>query len=474
MDQDKKTNSGAPSSDTTSALFVSARKKQLEQQEAERKAKEQEEQRLAAEAEVRRLEAEVEERRRKAEEEARRVEQEAAEKRKQAEEEGRRIEQEAAEKRKQAEEEARHIAEEARKKKAQAAEDPDAILGTAPQKKEKKLPTMPKIPKMPGKKDGGTKETKATESVAAEESKSAFVAAKETKAPGNKKPIIIGAIVGVVALLAVVLAFALGGDSPEAPPEDDYTPAYEYDISGAYYLNGDPYEGELYFYSDGTFDLEYYGEFYEGTWYIEDDVIYGDTEDAAITLMIHDEDTLYYGSEDVFYREGTYEAPYEEEEWYLDEDAEFDSTASISTMAMGVQYPSSQFYLEDQTADGLTLKSHDGQAYINYNQLRQGTQDWTHEGIRAVQNALIIALQDSIPGAVVTENIYEESASRGYFALSYEQDGEKRYQYVIVQGWNNLTDGTQWFYAGLVDCPDWQSDEYWTLFTKIHAAKFDT
>ena len=59
MAEDKKNPTGAPATDTTSALFVSARKKQLEQQEAERRAKEKEEALLAAEAETRRLELEV-------------------------------------------------------------------------------------------------------------------------------------------------------------------------------------------------------------------------------------------------------------------------------------------------------------------------------------------------------------------------------------------------------------------------------
>jgi len=77
MDQDNRPTPGAPSDDTTSALFVSARKKQLEQQELERRAKEKEEQRLAAEAEVQRLEREVEERRRRAEWEAQNADQEA-------------------------------------------------------------------------------------------------------------------------------------------------------------------------------------------------------------------------------------------------------------------------------------------------------------------------------------------------------------------------------------------------------------
>ena len=84
MAEENKNGSGAPSTDTTSALFVSARKKQLEQQEEARRAKEKEAQRLSAEAEVRRLEQEVEERRRKAEEAALLVETQAREKREQA------------------------------------------------------------------------------------------------------------------------------------------------------------------------------------------------------------------------------------------------------------------------------------------------------------------------------------------------------------------------------------------------------
>lgn len=73
---DEKKNMGAPSSDETSALFVSARKKQLAQQEEERKRQEEEQKRLAAEAEVRRMEEEVQARKKAAEEEAKRIEEE--------------------------------------------------------------------------------------------------------------------------------------------------------------------------------------------------------------------------------------------------------------------------------------------------------------------------------------------------------------------------------------------------------------
>lgn len=169
MDQENKNNTGAPSDDTTSALFVSTRKKQLEQQEAERRAREKEEQRLAAEAEVRRLEQEVEERRRKAEEDARRVTAEA-------------------------EEEAKRIAEEARAKKARAAENPDEVLGVQPEKKEIKLPGFPGSPKA-----GSTPAAGAPTGGAA-----------AAKTPQNKKLLLIIAAVAVV-LVIVIIAVIVGG-----------------------------------------------------------------------------------------------------------------------------------------------------------------------------------------------------------------------------------------------------------------------
>lgn len=149
MDQEKKSGTGAPSSDTTSALFVSQRKKQLEQQEADRRAQEKEEQRRAAEAEVRRLEQEVEERKRNAEEEAKRV------------------------------------AEDARNKKAQAEANPDSVLGAPPPQKEKKERKLPGLPAGDG------------------------TAAKPMDV---KKLAIIGGAALVVVILIIVIATMGGGD----------------------------------------------------------------------------------------------------------------------------------------------------------------------------------------------------------------------------------------------------------------------
>lgn len=112
MSNEEKKNPGAASGDDTSALFVSARKKQLAEQEVQRKAAEEEAKRKAAEEEVRRLEAEVAERKR------------------------------------QAEAEAKKVAEEARAKKAEAAANPDAILGVPPAEKEGKDASLPQVPKI--------------------------------------------------------------------------------------------------------------------------------------------------------------------------------------------------------------------------------------------------------------------------------------------------------------------------------------
>ena len=112
MSNEENKNPGAASGDDTSALFVSARKKQLAEQEVQRKAAEEEAKRKAAEEEVRRLEAEVAERKRQAEEEAKRV------------------------------------AVEARAKKAEAAANPDAILGAPPAEQDSKGTGLPQVPKI--------------------------------------------------------------------------------------------------------------------------------------------------------------------------------------------------------------------------------------------------------------------------------------------------------------------------------------
>jgi hypothetical protein len=172
MDNDNKNTSGAPSSDTTSALFVSARKKQIEQQETERIAKEKEEKRLAAEAEVRRLEKEVEDRKRKAEEDA------VA-----------------------AEAEARRVAAEAKAKMSAAATNPDAVLGAG--KPAAKPPIGINLP-------GANKPAAEGGAVAA-------------KPLDTKMLMIIGGAVLAVIIIVVLIVVLAGGKKDDAEPADNVT-----------------------------------------------------------------------------------------------------------------------------------------------------------------------------------------------------------------------------------------------------------
>jgi hypothetical protein len=189
MENDNKNTSGAPSSDTTSALFVSARKKQIEQQETERLAKEKEEKRLAAEAEVRRLEQEVADRKRKAEEDA-----------------------------KAAEEEAKRVAEESKAKIAAAASNPDAVLGgqkpassgfTSTPSSSGFTSTTPKP--APAPKPAAPAATGGTGGG------ESFI--DKLKTNRQLQLICGGALVGVI-VIVVVLAIVLGGGN--APLTDEY------------------------------------------------------------------------------------------------------------------------------------------------------------------------------------------------------------------------------------------------------------
>ncbi|MEA4924240.1 MAG: hypothetical protein VB084_02925 [Syntrophomonadaceae bacterium] len=187
MEEDKKSNPGAPATDTTSALFVSARKKQLQQQEEEQRAREKEEKRLEAEAEVRRLEQEVEDRKRKVEEEARK-----------------------------AEEEARRIAEEARARKAEAEANPDAILGKAPEAQPAgKGFNMPKIGVGKPSRDKAAPSPAPGRETAPKAQPAAGSAAKDgLAAKVDKKmiPLIGGAAaVVVIAIIAIVMLTGSGG-----------------------------------------------------------------------------------------------------------------------------------------------------------------------------------------------------------------------------------------------------------------------
>ncbi len=233
-------NQGAPSSDDTSALFVSARKRQLAEQEEQRVASEKEAARRAAEEEVRRLEAEVAERKRKAEEDAARIQREEIERRRQAEIEKARIE---------------------------------AELQSAANRQYS--PTYnTHAPPYAQVATGSTIVSKANKNIL-----DGLLADKK------KLGIVVGAVVGVV-ILVVLLALLLGGGA-----NTRFT--HTYDSNVYVELN-----------EDGTAEgvspemIEF-----SGSWFVQDNAVYIESDTYSAALGIIDENTIYdynYEGEFVF------------------------------------------------------------------------------------------------------------------------------------------------------------------------------
>jgi len=446
MDQDNKTPTGASSSDTTSALFVSARKKQLEQQETERRAKEKEDQRLAAEAEVSRLEREVEERRRKAEEDARMAEAEAEQKRRQA------------------DEEACRIAEEARAKRDMAAQDPDSFLGAQQQ-----------TPKWQDKSSG--------------------TPLKSISIPPISKKLLmigggaVGAIVLVI-ILIVALAGGNGGDSggtigeptrSQSPIDTTPSPgqaAYSIDITAEYfYFDGDENDDSVWFYSDGTMVIYYSASGEEET---HDYTIDGDTitvhgslygRQPPFTFTIVSESLLIDQDGDYFI--ASVSGGQNTMEWTLDPSAYLDTFANIELLMLEIPFPGSKLYLESILPDSITLHSMDDTASVSFQALYE--YDWLHtdeatievmEGILDGTFEIIDAIADL--AIVLDDGFYSDpDITYAYFELLYETDGETRFMHISVGGFTNLPVGGQWYYYIGVECLAEQREEYMQLLDNI-------
>lgn len=448
MDEnDKKVNGGAPSSDTTSALFVSARKKQLEQQEAERRAKEKEEQRLAAEAEVRRLEREVEERRRKAEEDAR-----------QAEEDARRFEAETAEKKRQAE--ARRIAGEAREENAQAPAGQAPALGAAaPPPKEHRPLQSKKLMAMIG---GG----------------------------------------GVLALALVVGLIALGGGKPAKTPAKpvrtaasrktteapaDIPVEISWDPVGVFLWDGDYEKGVLMMFDDQSFELESPEGTIEGTWYLEGGTVYLEAETGETDcLVFSDADTLYSSEGSCYSRtdELTAELPDTPELVDVDPDITLDALAEITAIYEGVRYPSGVLELVELTDTSVQFESIDSDAAVLlFGAGDQGNTDSMDAASRvAAMNSQGMAYADAIAsGAESAVTVSELAAEIGEGLYRYQRvmdltiEGSAYRAVTYTTLWNvGRETGEKYYHHALLLVKAEVADSYTELFLNMVAARVDT
>ncbi len=269
MENNDKKVQNAPSSDQTQALFVSSRKKQLEEQEAQRIAAEKEAQRIAAEEEVKRLELEVAERKRQAEEDAKRIEAEAIERKRRAEEDAKKMEVEAAERKQKAEEEAKKAALDAKKaeiaaqgKKLQS--DITGKLGSTASNLQNKFTKNEKTDTPSPKAPTGDAATAA--------------------APDKQKMMMFGGIGAVAIVIIAVMVMLLGGGGIK-----------ESELQGVWYA------------SNGLSMIDFIGDEFEmtsvtgemavGAYEIDDTTVYLLEGDVPIVTLTMNEDLMLYALE---------------------------------------------------------------------------------------------------------------------------------------------------------------------------------
>lgn len=432
-----KSGNGAPSSDTTSPLFVSARKKQLEQQETERRKKEKEAERMKAEEEVHRLEAEVAERKRKAEAEAQRVARE--EEQRQAEAEERRQ---------------KDIAEAAEMRRGQqnGAMAPESTLQNG-------------------------------------QSAGLNILAKRKK---RRLPLIVGGIAALLCIFVFIVIFT--------PDESDYKPTggsqtdkTDYadlllKTEGSWYLDGnmdsdrldtdgldhwDLYDSDGYLVRFGYFTVKDDGTIL-AKMADDDSETYSDAIDFIDSNCFYMQDEIYYSSE-FSTKEGGINS--ESNKQLLDINAELNDYAIIDSIGMMIRFPNTIFQVDTLTESRLIIVSLDGAVSIEVSKGNSYDNVPTDKEMNSYRdkklNSLINSLSDEaiVLGKDLSWN--ENNFPFVYFSLSYEGKNETRYVYFLSNLWGNERTGKGSYCNYKLECPEELADDYIALFNRIISSRDD-
>jgi predicted small secreted protein len=254
---------------------------------------------------------------------------------------------------------------------------------------------------------------------------------------------------------------------------------YDWKITGVFHLFGNPSQGAIRIETNGSFRLFFEGDIYEGEWNIEENFLSLETDSGQIfSMLISDNDTLYYGSQDEYYREGTYTPP--ESAWVFDPYAALNSMVILDSMAMGVNFPASQLYIERQTDEEVVFRTVDDSAYIIF----QESDSYKPAGDRGqIASSVLIEQRDiylkgmleDLPGNafVIDKGLMEGVAARAFFKLRYDRESETRFMYVLTGGWRSRRDNSTVCLFALIDCPGALADEYSILLERMWSAMTD-
>lgn len=440
MDQENKKNNVAPSTDTTSALFVSARKKQIEEQEAQRLAREKEDERRRAEDEVRRLEAEVAQRKQRAQEDAQRV----------ALQEQQRLEDE----KKRQEEQQRRQAKEA----SQAAQK--AAVQSVVSEGKKALPLLPII----GGAVGLVAIIVLVVLLASGSGKSPKAQPAQAKVR-TEKPV----------------------ETPQVADQPDYG-ALLVDQAAVWYLNGN--KAGIHFATDGAGEWQIYDEaqalVVQGTFILDDETLVatyvdesGDEMVAAIAFIDENsfslEGEVFYSDAFSTYPEGTDPSEDETDNFNPDASAELDSNAVVEALGMMIRYPSTVLEVQSLSEARLMLVSLDEEAGIEVGK-GDSYEDVTEEDMQAYRDKKLEKVVAALPGEakLLDSGLFrtDNNLPRVYFELTYQSD-ETRRVYFIAGLWKNERTGEGSYYDFVLDCPETQLEEYQNIFSRMFGSTVD-
>ncbi len=298
-------------------------------------------------------------------------------------------------------------------------------------------------------------------------------------------------------------------------PEDEPagTPAQPVGIDvrsmvGRFYLDGDTAKGTLSLNADQSFEMtDLDGETVRGEWFIETT---GDQEQLnlmsdgeSISLMVSDVNTLYYGADYAFYREGTKEVDLQPEDYTpqsIDPDVELNALAEMSDLSMGVRFPGDEFVsLAD--SDRITLTTADVETAVIFfhkgddiSALNTGSAQNPNLPARTVVPKLIDSgrryAESFFEGArshtLLSEDHTPADATAGkvfnYRAVyAVELDGVPMKLVVCTRGWmvapRGKNNGEIYFIhsALMVNATDEDiAEDYITVFDRMNESKVDT
>jgi len=262
-------------------------------------------------------------------------------------------------------------------------------------------------------------------------------------------------------------------------------PSSGHDITGHYfYLDGMTHLDSLWFYSDGTMEIYYYatGETDTYDYGVDNGQItvfgrlYG-TESPYVFAIV-DEYTLIDKFNDFYIRADNPHIafpdpspePTQDAGWRPNPNAPLDARASVDRLALGMLYPSSQ-YFHTLTDWGFQLRALDPEFSVIFVDILLHSPGETTNNVR---ERIFGDYYSQLSDVDVHFNDHLDDRGYGMFEMTGDNDGTETYICGIIAAWRNERTGVSDYYGVVLICPAEFSDDYYSLFWRVFESRHDT